>query len=327
MRLAFFLFLMGSSFFPGVQIFAQEISVAFIAADLKNGGISGVYQSFLNASRELGWKVSLKDANGDESRILHLIEEIPADHARAIVLGGFDTSPEVLKLISERKWIAVGWHSGTEPGPQKGLAANISTSAIEVARLAAQQVQEFSNRTPRGVVILTDNQFDVAKKKTAEMKRILQRIPQTTVLTVENIPISSAHNLIPTLVRSLNQKYGTRWTHTLAINDVYFDHMNIPLMSAKRPDIINIAAGDGSRTAINRIKSGISQQAASVAEPLIHQGWQIADEIYLALKKKPWSKNFTSPIVVTKKNLDSNPNIEDITGLRDKYLSKWKGPE
>jgi ribose transport system substrate-binding protein len=313
--------------FPNWQALAQDFSVVFVAADLRNGGISGVYQSFLNASRELGWKVLLKDAAGDESRITQLIKDVPPESVGAIVLGGFDGSPEIQKMISERKWIAVGWHSGGEPGPQKGLIANVATSATEVARLAAQQVQAFSSRTPRGVVLLTDNRFDVAKKKTAEMKRVLQTLPQTTLLGIEDIAISEAHSLIPDLVKSLNQKYGTKWTHTLAINDVYFDHMNIPLMQIKRQDVINIAAGDGSKTALNRIKSGISQQAVSVAEPLIHQGWQIADEIYLALNKKPWSKNITSPIVVTKKHLDTNPNIEDFGGLREKYFTKWKGKE
>jgi ribose transport system substrate-binding protein len=90
--------------------------------------------------------------------------------------------------------------------------------------------------------------------------------------------LASAGKGMDDRVRSLQRRFGTEWTHTLAINDVYFDHINVPLNALGRKDIRNISAGDGSAKALGRIHSGLSQQVATVAEPLGMQGWQLVDE-------------------------------------------------
>jgi ribose transport system substrate-binding protein len=89
----------------------------------------------------------------------------------------------------------------------------------------------------------------------------------------------------------------------LAINDVYFDEMNYPLLRAGRADIRNVSAGDGSSKAINRIRSGLSQQMATVAEPLGVQGWQLADEMNRAFANAKPSGYVSKPILITRELL------------------------
>ncbi|WP_139166965.1 hypothetical protein [Chromobacterium sphagni] len=73
--------------------------------------------------------------------------------------------------------------------------------------------------------------------------------------------------------------HGRSWTHSLAINDLCYDNINFLLQQSGRADIVNIPASDGSNSAMNRIREGISQQKATVAEPCNQQGWQLAKEL------------------------------------------------
>ncbi|MEW4338945.1 hypothetical protein, partial [Chromobacterium vaccinii] len=77
------------------------------------------------------------------------------------------------------------------------------------------------------------------------------------------------------------------------------DNINFPLHQAGRADIVNISAGDGSNSAMNRIREGISQQKATVAEPCNQQGWQMADELNRSFARQPPSGFVSKPILVT----------------------------
>ncbi|MER8995247.1 hypothetical protein NKI54_34840 [Mesorhizobium sp. M0663] len=61
-------------------------------------------------------------------------------------------------------------------------------------------------------------------------------------------PIAETSQRMPQLTTSLLQKYGEAWTHSLAINDLYFDFMGPSLAAAGKAGTdapINVAAGDG----------------------------------------------------------------------------------
>lgn len=299
--------------------------ILFIASDMKNGGVSGVYNAFLSAAHELRWEVNLADLDGDLNLAATTVLNTLPSPPDGIVLGGLDLQPSLIEPTRSKKIAIVGWHSGPNPGPAKGMLANITTDPIQVARIAANSIGDLGHIKNPGVIILTDSRFAIAVKKSDEMKRVVTKSGYK-VLLVKDLPISEAGNLIPSMVAEWNKKFGDKWTHTLAINDVYFDHMNIPLLEAKRKDIINISAGDGSKSAIGRIKSGMSQQAATVAEPLVEQGWQLADELFRAFSQKPWSQSISKPILINNKYLnDKNPfGTELQQELKRKYLDDWQ---
>ena len=134
---------------------------------------------------------------------------------------------------------------------------------------------------------------------------------------------------MPSLTTALLQKYGAAWTHSLAINDIYYDFMGPALAAAGiagdgAPK--SVAAGDGSQSAYQRIRAG-QYQAVTVAEPLNLQGWQLVDELNRAMQGEAWS-GYTTPLhVVTQANVafdGGDKNVFDPgNGYRDEYAKIW----
>lgn len=301
--------------------------VLFISQDFKNGGISTAYRGFSAAAAELGWDVNVVDGKSDAKTIHAAFLDAIHSHQDAIVLGGFQTDEfkDVVALAKQSKIILAGWHAAAEPGPSKDLFINIATESSEVARMAADYaIQSGSGNV--GVIIFNDNRFGVANAKTQRMKEIVEQCKKCKVLAVENLLISNAGKDIPAAVARLNKTYGKAWTHTLAINDVYFDAMNFPLASIGRLDIKNISAGDGSNVALSRIKGGLSQQIATVAEPTNMQGWQLADELNRAFAGVPPSGYVTKPILVTTQLLKQigTAAIDSEVPYEKAYRSIWQ---
>lgn len=301
--------------------------IIFIASDLRNGGVQGVENGFMEAIRELSWEVEVKDGAGDIKALTKILKNSLHSKADGIVLGGFQPDPSLASEIRAKpaNMFLIGWHAGVRPGHTKELFTNITTDPMEVARNAAQAVDNIGAKKA-GVVIITDNQFAVAKEKVRQITDILKKSHSSRVLSVEDVPIANAQKDIPGLVSRLNGKFGRSWTHTVAINDIYFDNMNFPLKEIGRSDVTNIAAGDGSSVAISRIRSGASQQAVTVAEPLIAQGWQIADEFHRAFAGKKESGFVFRPMTVTQEVLLKMPgeDIESPRSFREAYASTWK---
>jgi ribose transport system substrate-binding protein len=303
--------------------------ITYISQDFKNGGISANYRSFSSAARELGWELTVVNGNSDTQTIRTAFEQAIHIRQDAIVLGGFqidESLADVAERARQAKIVLVGWHAAAEPGPARDLFVNVATESSDVARMAADYVIQ-STGGDIGVIIFNDNRFDVANAKTNGMKEVIQQCKRCRLLAVENIFISNAVRDVPDAVRRLNKTWGRAWTHTLAINDVYFDAMNVPLATIGREDIRNVAAGDGSNNALGRIKSGLSQQIATVAEPTGLQGWQLADELNRAFAGSPASGYVSKPILVTTQFLAhvGNAGIDEEIPYKQAYTAIWQG--
>lgn len=308
-------------------------AVVFIASDFRNGGVMGVYRGLEEAARILGWKLTLEDGRGDRTTQGQLLQSAVRSGAHGVVFGGFDPKDfsEPVASARQRRQVLVGWHAAKDPGPTADLFVNVSTHATEVARLAAEYVIQHARATrhPVGVVLFNDNQFAVANAKTEAMKKIIEACPGYSgckVLAVENVKISEAAQAIPTVVPKLLTTHGTAWTYSLAINDVYFDAINYPLLQAKRTDIRNVSAGDGSNKALGRIGAGVSQQIATVAEPLKLHGYQLADELNRAFAGAPPSGFQSQPILVTTEVLrvTGMPGLDSTLTFEAAYAAIWK---
>ncbi len=301
--------------------------VLFISQDFKNGGISAAYRGFFAATQELGWDISIEDGKSDVETIRAAFVAAIRSRQDAIVLGGFQVEglEDAIALAKQSKIILAGWHAAAEPGPTKELFINIATKSSEVAKMAAEYAIH-NGKENVGVIIFNDSRFAVANAKTKHMKEIIEQCKTCKVLSVENLPISNAKTEIPSAVVRLDKTYGKAWTHTLAINDVYFDAMNVPLVSIGRLDIKNVSAGDGSNLALSRIRGGRSQQIATVAEPTNMQGWQLADELNRAFAGNAPSGYITKPIVVTTQLLQQLGTREIDSGIpyKEAYRAIWQ---
>lgn len=301
--------------------------IVFLVQDFRNGGITAVYRGFEQASQELGWTLSVANGKGDQATIRQLFDDALANGADGIVLGGFDEDDIADRLAAAAPRplpVLVGWHASARHGATPHLFANVSTDPTVVADMAAALVTP-AGGTPAGVVIFNDSRFDIANVKTLRMREALSRCARCELLAVEDMPISSAAKEMPAALARLQRRFGARWTHVLAINDIYMDSMHFPLQALGRPDIIGIAAGDGSRTALSRIRSGRSQQLATIAEPTGLQGWQLADELRRAFAKQPPSGRVARPIAVTTALLRQLGQLEvdDLLPYRAEYRQQW----
>ena len=310
---------------------ASGKTIAVIAADLKNGGILGVTKGIEEAAAKIGWKVRVLDGGGSISGRTSAFGQALVLKPDGIIINGFDAVEQKASLERARKAKIpmVSWHASPKIGPdtENGIFANVSTDAMEVSAAAAQWAFADAKGKP-GVVIFTDSTYQIAIAKADRMKEVIEKLGGT-VLEYVDTPIADTSNRMPPLTTALLQKYGKKWTHSLAINDIYFDFMAPSLIAAgikgtAQPK--SVAAGDGSESAYQRIRSK-QYQSVTVAEPLNLQGWQLIDELNRAIQGKKWS-GYTSPLhVVTLDNIafdGGDKNLFDPdNGYRSEYAKIW----
>ena len=311
---------------------AKGKKVVFVAGDLKNGGILGASEGLKEAAQALGWTVTVIDGQGSVSGRTAAMNQALTLKPDGIVAGGFDTNEQKVAFDAAAKSGAavVGWHSGTRPGPEPeaGIFANVTTLPQDVSKTAAfQAIAESGGKA--GVIIFTDSQYEIALFKARQMEEAIKKCADCKVLEFVDSPIAESSQRMPQLTTTLLQKYGDKWTHSLAINDLYFDFMGPSLAAAgKKGDGApkNISAGDGSESAFQRIRAK-QYQDGTVPEPLNMQGWQLVDELNRAFNKQPLS-GYTSGIhLVTADNVafdGGDKNVFDPdNGSRDHSKVIW----
>ena len=307
-------------------------TIVFVAADLKNGGILGVSQGVEEAGKTIGWSVRTIDGQGTVSGRTAALNQALALKPAGIVVGGFDTTEQKVAFEAAAKSgiPLVGWHSGEKPGPNAaaGLFANVTTVTDDVADIAASWAVVDSGGKA-GVVIFTDSQYAIAVYKARAMEAVIKKCGGCTVLSFEDSPIAESSTRMPQLTTSLLQRFGDKWTHSLAINDLYFDFMGSSLKAAgKKGDDTPraVSAGDGSEAAYQRIRAK-NYQSATVPGPLNMQGWQVVDELNRAFAKAPWSGYVPGVHLVTTENVNRDGGGKNIydpeNGYRDQYKRIW----
>ncbi|GAB0116224.1 ABC transporter substrate-binding protein [Acidisoma sp. 7E03] len=306
-------------------------SIVVLAGDMKNGGILGVAQGFQQAAKAVGWTVRVIDGAGTVSGRTSGFSQALALKPDGIVILGFDPIEQKpgLQAADAAHIPLVAWHAGPALGPIPGTSVrvNVSTDPMLVAKAAALWAYVDAGGKPR-VVIFTDSQYQIAVAKAQRMKKVIEEMGGK-VLAYENTPIADTSNRMPQLTTSLLEKFGAKWTHSLAINDIYFDFMGPSLADAGVDGTghpRSVAAGDGSKSAYERIRAG-QYQSVTVAEPLFLQGWQLVDELNRALAGQPWS-GYVAPFhVVTKDNIafDGGPQnmFDPDNDYRGHYKAIW----
>jgi ribose transport system substrate-binding protein len=130
---------------------------------------------------------------------------------------------------------------------------------------------------------------------------------------------------MPGVISALLQQQGDKLTYLLAINGNYFGGAQQGLRSAGKPPAgppYAVAAGDGDAAEFQRIRS-VQYQEATVAEPLLLQGWQLVDETNRALAGASPSDFVASPALITKANVPSGSTFDPKSGYRATYATIW----
>jgi len=309
-----------------------------LAGDLANAGVLGVVVGVEQACKALDWELTVFDVS--RSKLSEHGEGWSDGYGRAfalhpdglVLVSGNIEQPyhtENLAHAEELGIPVVGWHVAPVPGPVPGspVIVNVTTASQAVAEAAAALVSPAPDEPEAGVVVFTDTSIDFARNKSDQMIAVLDRCTRCSVLSVEDIPLGQAATLVPPAVHRLLATYGARWTHSLAINDLYYDHAIRELVASNGPPPRNISAGDGSPAALLRIRHR-SFQYASVAEPLLHQGWQLVDELFRVLHGQPPSGYMNPAYVVTQDTVarlvSTDGFMEPPLPYRDDYRRRWQ---
>jgi ribose transport system substrate-binding protein len=304
--------------------------VVYVASDLKNGGVQGVSQGFTEAANAIGWKSRVLDGQGSVNNQLAALNQAIALKPDGIVVGGFsaDTTMDTLAKAEGLGIKLVGWHAVPEPGPapKEHLFFNVGTSVNTVAAIAADYAIVKSNGHAKAV-LFTDSTYPIAIAKSLAIKKYLEQAG--TVIDYVDTPLADVAARMPSLGFSLLQKYKDDYQFSIGINDLYFDYIAASFASAHKDPAgppYNISAGDGSKSAYQRIRTN-KYQVATVPEPLNLHGWQLVDELNRALAKATPS-GYSEPVhIVTKENIayDGGPdNVYDPSNkYRNHYASVW----
>ncbi|MCL6737167.1 substrate-binding domain-containing protein [Streptomyces neyagawaensis] len=302
-------------------------TLVFVAQTMTNPGVAGAADGVREAARVIGWNVRVIDGGGTPAGIQAAMSEALALRPSGIVIGGFDpnsTSQQVARANAADIPL-VGWHAVASPGPsrQPPLFTNVTTRVEEVARFSAQWVIADSDGNA-GVVVFTDASIPFAKHKSELIRKELATCRGVRLLAYENIPIPDASSRTPREVSSLLSRFQDRWTHSVAINDLYFADAAPAFRAAGRKGSgppFNIGAGDGDPSAFQRINSR-QYQAATVPEPLSLQGWQIVDEFNRAFSDSPAS-GYVAPVHITTADNSEGATTWNPSGYQEAYRKIW----
>lgn len=306
-------------------------TVALISEDLRNGGILGVAQGVQEAAKVLGWEVKVFDAGGTPQGRKEAVAEALAAGPDGVILIGADAKAMQSRLadIDRRNIPIVGWHVGPVAGalPDGPVAINVSTDPLEVARITAMAAI-VAGEGKAGVVVFTDSNFEIAMTKAHAMAETVKTCDECSLLEMRDVAISSSAETMPKVSRDLLAQYGSRWTHGLAINDIYFDYA-VPELIMAGPEAQHISflsAGDGSSAAFQRIQTK-TFQTCTVAEPLNVHGWQLVDELNRLLNNRPVSGYIVPVHLVTTENVmhdgGSRFQYDPDNGYREVYRRIW----
>ncbi len=303
-----------------------------MALDLRNGGILAVAQGLKEAAGAAGWPVQVYDARGQADGQAHACREARAQGADAVaVLGPWHE--EVLSASLGPATPMAGWHHHDTPGAQPGsvVRTDVTTDPALVARLAAGVLIDEASRNTIGVVIYTDPTAPIARRKSDLMAQSLETCTNCRLLEVVELPLSQTPAQAVPRLRELRQRHGGAWTHALAINDLYFDHMVPALATAAdaRQTLRLVSAGDGSPSAFMRIRAGLFQ-TATVAEPLRLQGWLMVDELNRMRRGLPPAGVVPEPGLITVEWLQSQApgtlRYDPAASYREALRQAWRAP-
>ena len=310
---------------------AKGKTIVIVANDLKNSGVRATVDAAAEAAKIIGWTSRVIDGAGSVSGRTAALDQAITLKPAGIVVVGLDPTEQKAGLEEAGKaGIAmVAWHSVPKLGPIEGttIQVNVTSEPLGVPTAAATWAYLDAGGKP-GVVIFTDSNYSFAVAKSKKMQALIEQMGGT-VLSYEDMPIADVSNRMGQLTVSLLQRFGAKWTHSLAINDIYYDFMAPALAAAGLPGDgapKAVAAGDGSEAAYQRIRAG-QYQAVTVAEPLTLQGWQLIDELNRAFAGEKPSGYVTPFHVVTKANIDfdggKNNVFDPQNNYRDAYKKIW----
>lgn len=311
---------------PQIQ---KDKKIIFIANDMSDAGTYGVFNGMREAVVGTGWQVLPLDCRGQCNQGAGVVKQALDMKPQGIVLAGVDAASQTkgLTAAADAKVPVVGWHASFKAGAVPGLFTNITTDPKDAAQIAALfGAAEASNKA--GIVVLTDTSTPYMATKSGAIVEVLRQCEACRILSTEDLPLAESRKKFAGVIEGLVKRHGSKWTHIIAVNDIYFDMLDKPEIEKviAGNKLRGISAGDGSSTAFKRIRKS-DVQIGTVPEPLFLHGWQLVDELNRAMSKVAPSGYHTPLHLVTLQNITYDGGSKDVfdpsNDFRAKYLSYW----
>lgn len=312
----------------GPQLLKKK-KIVFIARDMGDAAINGLYRGVLEAAANGSWEVLFIDCRNRCNQGSAIVKQALDMKADGVILAGVDAEAQAkgLAQAAAAKIPVVGWHASAKTTPIDGLFANLSSNPREVAQVAALYAVVESN-SKAGIVLFTDSANPYLNAKAAAVLETIKQCEGCRLLAVEDVPLADASQKMKPAVEALVKKFGAKWTHAIAVNDSYFDLLASPAIAPllENNKLSGVSAGDGSPNAYKRIRDS-KLQTGTVPEPLTLHAWQLIDELNRAFCGQPAS-NFVMPVhLVTAQNIaldGGSKNLFDPTNdYRQHYQRSW----
>ena len=215
---------------------APSKTIVYVAGDLRNGGTPGVADGVKEAAKAIGWELRVIDGQGDglgphgraqpgdraQARRHHR-RRLRRDRAERRARAGQGGRDPVRRLARDDR-----------AGPGSG-DRHVRQRQHPHRRCGQDRGRSRRSSIPdgkAGVVIFGDSNYAMAIGKAQMMEAEIEKCAGCKVLSLEDSPMAEASMRMPQLTTSLLQRFGDKWTYSLAVNDLYYDFMGPSLVSA-----------------------------------------------------------------------------------------------
>jgi len=309
-------------------------TVVLIPSVATNEGDTSVFAGFSAAAKAIGWTVKTIDGGGTASNNQAAFEQALALKPIGILVSSMDPTamaPEFAKAKAAGIPVVAN-HTGWYAGPSSSspdLFTNITSDPATIARVAADCALVATNGKAFVSISSCGNELSICVTKEDSIAATIKKAKGSAVLVTHYYPFEDHPQMEGGLAAADYQKYGKKLNIRLSVNDGYAD-ASIPNLkalgvTAAGPPLF-IAAGDGSVAAFKRIRAG-QFQIATVAEPLLEHGWQMADELNRALAGQKPSGYVTYPHITTIENVNleggKNNTYDPANGYQAAYKKIW----
>lgn len=305
------------------------MKLVYLSGD-ENNDICRLYGVFMKeAASHLGWPVTIIDGKGSPTGWIDGLTQAIALKPNGIAMCADAASLQGPIQEGLKQGITfIGLHAAATPGPHPeiNLFFNISEAPEAIGPLEADVAIAESGGTAR-VVVITHNEYAIAKSKSDATAAEVQRCGGCKLLEIANFPASAASDRMPGLMTGWVQRYGLP-LYVTSVGDNDFDFAVPALRAGGVPvEQVRLIGADGNRSAYGRIRDGEQYQTVTVAEPFELQAYEAVDQFNRAFNKQPPSDFIQPPFLVTHANVDTEGGDKDMflpgNNYKQRYLQIW----
>ncbi len=216
---------------------AAGMKIVYLSGD-ENNDICRLYGVFMGeAASHIGWTVTVIDGKGTPTGWINGLTQAIALKPNGIAMCADAASLQgPIKEGLAQGITFIGLHAAATPGPHPdiNLFFNISEAPEAIGPLEADVAIAESNGKA-GVVVITHNEYAIAKSKSDATAAEVQKCAGCKLLEIANFPASAASDRMPGLTAGWVQRFGLP-LYITSVGDNDFDFA-VPrcALAASRP--------------------------------------------------------------------------------------------